>query len=453
MRGPTRLRRPHCLLLAAIASLPAAGVAAELRAASPAELGQAVSRARPGDEIAIADGRHADWSATLSCQGTAEQPIVVRPASERGATFTGKTSLRITGRHVVVRGLVFDGCELRPRIVAFLGAKRCRVTECRFLNSNRGSGRAVVTFGDGADDNRVDHCEFIHTVGRCVQVLIGSYAKDHGPPSRNRIDHNLFQDVPPKKGNGRETIQIGGNQRDYGLMEPCALVEHNVFLRCSGEAEIISNKSSRNTYRGNLFKDCRGELVMRGGSHCVIEGNRLEGCSGGIRLSGTHHRVENNVVVNPRGTGIRLGYGTTVELGGIYQAAAHCIVANNTIVNPGREGIRIGFNRNMELGKWGPSKFAPHSNRVERNIVVGSKAPLLLADHAPDNVIVGNLFHATGAATVPTPGDAALLADPKFIDAAGGDYRRRAADGPRVGASAQPLKGGPGPAITPERGQ
>ena len=421
----------------------------EMRVGSPDELAQAVTQAKAGDEIVLADGRYADWRVTLSCQGTPQQPIVVRPATEGGVTFTAKTSFRITGRHVIVQGLTFDGCELKSLIVVFQGAKHCRVTRCRFVNSDRGSGRAVVTFGDGADDSRLDHCALMHTVGRSVQILIGSHAKKHGPPRRNRIDHNLFQDVPPKGGNGRETIQVGSNQRDYGMLDPQTVVEHNVFLRCNGEAEIISNKSSRNTYRRNLFKDCRGELVMRGGSHCTIEGNRFERCSGGIRLHGTHHRVVDNVIVNPKGTGIRLGYGATVELGGIYQAVGHCLIANNTVVNAGREGIRIGFNRDYGKGKWkekwGSLKFAPYGNRIERNVIVGSKGELLKTDHAPDNVIVGNLFHATHGATVPTPGEGALLTDPKFIDPAAGDFRRRGDEDPPVGASAEPIEAGPGP--------
>jgi parallel beta-helix repeat protein len=220
-------------------------------------------------------------------------------------------------------------------------------------------------------------------------------------------------------------------------------VEHNVFLRCNGEGEIISNKSSHNTYRCNLFKDCRGELVLRGASNCTVAGNRFEGCSGGIRIHGTHHRVVNNVVVNPGGTGIRMGYGASVELGGIYQAVGHCVVANNTIVNPDREGILIGFNRNYQMKDWGVLRFSPYANRVERNVVVGSKAPLLRVDHAPGNVITGNLFHATDEATVPTPGQSAVFADPKFVDATAGDYRRREGDGLMLGASGEPLQAGP----------
>lgn len=430
-----------CILLTLV-RLPTATYGGEFRVATPDEFGHVVEMVKAGDIIVVADGQYKDWQVTLSCGGDPGQPIVVRPATKGGVVLTGKTSLGLTGSHVVVRGLTFDECELTAPIVSLVQAKHCRITECRLLNSSQG-GRPVISFGDGADDNRVDHCQFIQTVGRCVQFRIGSHAVKHGPPSRNHIDHNLFQDVPPLGGNGRETIQIGSNQRDYGKLEPLTLVEHNVFLRCNGEAEIISNKSSRNTYRHNLFKDCRGELVMRGGSHCIIEGNRFEGCNGGIRLHGTHHRVVDNVIVNPKGTGIRLGYGASMDLGGIYQAVGHCVVANNTIVKPGGEGIVVGFNRNYEMRGWGVLKFAPYSNRFERNIIVGSKAPLITIDRAVDSVVTGNMLHATGEATVPTPGDGALLAAPEFIDAAAGDYRRRTGNGPMLGAPAVPLQAGP----------
>ncbi|MGD8240162.1 MAG: polysaccharide lyase 6 family protein, partial [Armatimonadota bacterium] len=386
--------------------------AAELPAASPEELARAVERAQPGDSIIVTAGRYADWTMSLSCRGTAEQPIVLRPDAPGAVTFTGKTSLQLRGHHVVVRGFTFDGCVLPGKIVLFQQATHCRVTECRFLNSNSGSGSAVVTFNDGADDNRLDYCEIINTVGRCVQVRVGNYAVEHGPPSRNRIDHNLFQDVPPKGSNGRETIQIGSNQRDYGHLEPQTLVEHNLFLRCDGEGEIISNKSSRNTYRHNLFRDCRGALVMRGGHYCLIEANRFEGCDGGIRLHGTHHRVVHNVVVDPRGTGIRLAYGATVEQGGIYQATADCFIAHNTVVGAPTIGIHIGMNRNRDWGEWGVLKCPPRGNRIERNVIVGSAGDLIKVEGSPDNTIDANLLHATGEATVSNPGTNAIRADP-----------------------------------------
>jgi nitrous oxidase accessory protein NosD len=216
----------------------------------------------------------------------------------------------------------------------------------------------------------------------------------------NRIDHNLFQDVPPIGGNGRETIQVGQSQPKWGLTEPRTVVEHNTFLRCDGEAEVISNKSSHNIYRRNLFRECEGELVMRGGSHCVLEGNRFERCSGGIRLSGTHHRVVDNVIVGNRSTGIRLLYGMTRELGGHYQASTGCLVANNTIVDAGEVGIHIGAGGGRDWGERGIANVAPYGNRFINNIVVGSTETFLLSEDCPDNVVEHNLYYTICKAAV-----------------------------------------------------
>ncbi|MDC6636593.1 hypothetical protein OEZ81_27000, partial [Leclercia adecarboxylata] len=49
------------------------------------------------------------------------------------------------------------------------------------------------------------------------------------------------------------------------------VVENNWFEQCDGEVEIVSNKSGGNIYRGNVFQDSRGSLVLRHG-----HGNRVE---------------------------------------------------------------------------------------------------------------------------------------------------------------------------------
>ncbi|NQY33770.1 MAG: hypothetical protein HRT37_02145 [Alteromonadaceae bacterium] len=41
-------------------------------------------------------------------------------------------------------------------------------------------------------------------------------------------------------------------------------MKENVFVRCNGEAAIISNKCAGNIYCRNVFNQCNGELVMRG---------------------------------------------------------------------------------------------------------------------------------------------------------------------------------------------
>jgi len=380
-----------------------------------------------------------------------DKPVVIRPEHSDGATFSGETSFQITGKDVVMRGLAFLDCRLTASVIALDGAVNCRVTACRFEGA---SGKApVVGISGQAADNRVDHCTFIRPEARSVQVIIN----ETSAPVRSRIDHNLFQDVPPIGGNGRETIQVGQSQPKWGRVEPLTVVEHNEFIRCDGEAEVISNKSSRNTYRHNLFKDCKGELVIRGASHCLVEGNRFENCSGGIRLSGTHHRVVDNVIAGSKGTGIRLQYGMTVELGGLYQAVGHCLIAHNTVVNAGRAGILVGDGRDRDWGEKGIANQAPYENRFVNNVIAGKAGTLLVVDRAPENRVERNLFYATGEATVSEAGAQPRFADPLFVHPATGDYRLRpespalgtglalAPDGEAsdIGASAGPVLAGP----------
>ena len=404
------------------------------RVSSQDELQAALGRAGPGDEITIADGRHADWQVRVACEGSSEQPVVIRSETEGGTVFTGQSSFAVTGRNVVLQALRFEHCQLTSSCVALSGARDCRVTACRFEDA---SGKApVVAIADCARDNRVDHCTFLRPAARSIQVVIRS----EEPPVGNRIDHNLFQDVPPIGGNGRETIQVGQSQPRWGMTQPRTIVEHNTFLRCDGEAEVISNKSSRNTYRHNLFRECEGELVMRGGSNCVLERNRFERCSGGIRLSGTHHRVMDNVIAGNRSTGIRLLYGMTRELGGHYQAPTGCLIANNTIVDAGKAGIHIGAGGGKDWGEKGVANVAPYDNRFVNNIIAGSTGMLLLIDDCPGNIIEANLFHAKGEATAPEPGVDDLMQDPMFLCADTGDFRLRP-DSPAIGAG-RPLDDG-----------
>jgi hypothetical protein len=47
----------------------------------------------------------------------------------------------------------------------------------------------------------------------------------------------------------------------------------------------------------------------------------------------------------------------------------------------------------------------------------------LLVDHAPENLVAGNLFFLQGDAIVSSPGDDPIYADPLFRDPNNGDFR------------------------------
>ena len=382
---------------------------------------EVIRKANAGDTIVIADGRYEGWSAELDCQGAAKQPVTIRPESAGGVVFTGRSHFSITGSYIVLEGMRFEECDFERNLLEFKQSDHCQIVNCVFERS--GGDRAAVGISAGARDNQLTDCSFVDIAARCVNLHINDEIYDHGIPTGNIIRNNHFRDIPRASGNGRETIKIGTNQPTFGHVMVRAIVEDNVFDRCDGEAEIISNKCSGNIYRRNVFNQCKGELVMRGGTNCVIERNRFVGGAGGIRICGTGHVVRHNVIVDSAGTGIRLYFGMTKGQGGHYQAAGNCLIANNTIVGAARVGILVGDSRGKDWKEKGMQNVPPQGNQFLNNIIVGSAGDLFLVDQAPGNVAEGNFFHREGSAIVSFPGDNPVYADPFFLSPANGDFR------------------------------
>jgi poly(beta-D-mannuronate) lyase len=352
---------------------------------TPDELPSHLSDTAPGETFVLDAGNYSDVAITIDGCGEPDRPITIK--CEAGSVIlTGRSSIRVAGAHLVLKGLTFDGCVLNESCITFEGAEDCRVVDCLFTHSE--GSKAAIRIMDGAHRNVVENCEFAHLEQRSVQVVTGA----GDSPTDNRIVGNCFRDIPPiPSGNGRETIQIGQNQPQWGHLEPRTIIERNRFLRCDGEIEIISNKSSKNYYRHNLFMDCQGEVVMRGGSYCEVHGNRHVNCKGGIRLSGTHHTVTHNVIENCA-NGFRTLYGMTIELGGLYQATADCLVAHNTVIGTGKTGLTVGLNRMMDRDEKGIAKHPPTGNRFVNNVFDSDSGTHLVVVEAPDNEVTDNLF-------------------------------------------------------------
>ena len=358
---------------------------------SPSSFSEALSLAVAGDSILIEAGDYKDWSVEIEAEGSESQPITIKPEKAGRVTFSGSSHFVIKGQYIHLEGLRFAEFQMNDRsTIEFEGAKYCQLLHSSFLNAE--GNRPVVRFRAGAQYNSLDDCEFINIAGRSVHVQVNETTKEYGVSSHNTIRNNLFRDIPPLGANGRETVKIGQSQPEFGHIKTYTLVENNTFVRANGEGEIISNKSSYNTYRGNTFLDCQGELVMRGGSYCVIENNRFSNCTGGIRLSGTHHTVKNNVILNPQRTGIRLLYGMTREQGGHYQAVSHCLISHNTIAHAGEVGIFIGAGRGRDWQEKGLQNMAPQNNHFEHNLIQAENGDHIRDDQAPDNLILNNLL-------------------------------------------------------------
>ncbi|TDE10844.1 hypothetical protein E0F88_27620 [Dyadobacter psychrotolerans] len=175
------------------------------------------------------------------------------------------------------------------------------------------------------------------------------------------IDHNVFSDknrVSWKGANGGECVQVGQEPVLLGTLKAFTVVRENRFVRCNGESEIVSNKSSSNTYSKNYFQDNHGELVMRGGHDCLIDSNTFASGTGGIRINGTNHTITNNTLQGMP-TAIRFMYGMSKGKSetGFYVAASDCLVKNNRISNVST-GILIGDSKNADwTGKFDTSKY------------------------------------------------------------------------------------------------
>ena len=68
-------------------------------------------------EIVWRNGKYADEVVTITASGTAKKPLIIRAESDGGVRFTGKSSLRIKGSHIVVRGFVWDNPTLEKGVV------------------------------------------------------------------------------------------------------------------------------------------------------------------------------------------------------------------------------------------------------------------------------------------------------------------------------------------------
>jgi poly(beta-D-mannuronate) lyase len=75
-----------------------------------ADIRQASRTVRPGDTLIMADGVWRDADLVFEATGTAEKPITLRAQTPGRVVMTGKSRLRLSGRHLVVEGLWFkDG--------------------------------------------------------------------------------------------------------------------------------------------------------------------------------------------------------------------------------------------------------------------------------------------------------------------------------------------------------
>lgn len=334
--------------------------AAEHQVASAAEVARLMSNVHPGDTLVMSNGVWTDQAIVFRSKGTAEKPVTLRAQSPGQVTLTGKSSLLIEGEHLVVSGLLWRDGQSTGDGVRIAG-RHCRLTDTAMVGGRHKF--FVHLFGTS---NRLDHCYLADKASDSptLQVEVES------TPNHHRIDHNHFGPRPPLGRNGGETIRVGYSHQS--MSNSATVVEHNLFERCDGEIEIISNKSCENLYRFNTFLDCAGMVTLRHGNRCVVEGNFFLGHhrrgSGGIRIIGEDHLIINNYIdgVEEGAFWITAGIPNSPLVG--YFQARNCVIAFNTVADSRAPSVRL----DAGLGTSGRS-LLPENITLANNVFSGQQ--------------------------------------------------------------------------------
>lgn len=373
----------------------------------------------PGDVVILKDGVWVNAFLEFEGIGTESNPITLRAETGGEVYLTGNSGLEIGGEYLVVDGLVFtQGAKSSGQVIAFRSssskhAYHCRLTNTKILDYNPiSSGTEYKWVSLYGQYNRVDHCHFEGKSHAGATLVV--WLDDQ--PNYHQIDSNYFGPRPALGVNGGETIRIGTS--DWSMYDSYTTVEGNLFDECDGEIEIISNKSCKNVFRHNTFRNSEGTLTLRHGNECEVYGNYFFGASdkrsGGIRIIGEDHKVYNNYLQDIPGDGFRSAISLTNGVPDSplnrYFQVINAQVVNNTLVNC-EQPFTIGAGANSELS------LPPKDCFIANNVVVdysSSSDQIIEYRAVPENLSYQNNIMYGAELGIPSQ-DGILEEDPELI--------------------------------------
>ena len=375
----------------------------------------------PGDSIVWSDGVFQDVELDIEgVDGTKEAPITLRAATPGGVVLRGESQFKVGAKWWIVEGFHFDGDEtgvnnyntFQFRSNGGTSAQHTCLNNCAFTNlkTDGETSKWVLMYGHA---NSINRCHFSGKSSKGALVTVELAYVPEGATAGHIISGNYFADVAPQPGTDNETIRIGSS-KDQNKRAQC-VVRGNYFVRCNGENEIISSKSSYNVFERNTFRQCEGALVLRHGHHATVAGNFFYGDgaenAGGIRVVDSHHVIVNNYLQGLSGTSWNAAFsilGGKKTSGGNdngYQAVDGISVAHNSIINC-RQSVLL----NKSKGSRAPSGL------FANNLISSSSGPLVTGELSKEDLRwEGNLMHGTAIGA----GVNAIDADPRLEELSG----------------------------------
>ncbi len=360
------------------------------------ELTQWLNVASPGDTIKVSDGIYSDITININASGTEENPIIIKPSSVGGVIITGDSHISISGKYVYLSGFYFKDAKSvsNADLISIKNGEGIRITDCFFEGaSGNGAGGRIISISDNSSYNRIDHCTFYDS--KSIGIGIYAYDDPDGKLSNvlhNKIDNNYFKKVRavgelyPGSVNGLECLQIGTG----GISPLYTEVSYNLFEDCIGDgAEVISNKSSYNTYKFNTFlNNPSSTFCIRAGNNNTVYGNYFINMKDGVRAYGEGNILANNYFYEISRNSIVLSSVNEQS----YATPKNFLIANNTIVNPYYAGISIGVKMDSV------SDCVPENIRVINNHIVSEKGKTIIFESGKNVTFTNNLQRLNGYA-------------------------------------------------------
>ena len=362
-------------------------------------------------------------------------PVLIRAESIGGTTLTNATI--DNSSNITLQGFVF-GPNDESTLLKVVNSENIKILRNLFDHKDVRESQTSIVLTQASRFISIGYNEFRdkNLGDDNGRKITGSYIKtqfdDPVITSNLHIYRNHFSNIAPFLVDGtpagdsdREAIAFG--VADSQDVDTNNTVEYNLFENTDGENEIITVKTSRNTFRYNTFKNAMGSLSLRLGSNSEVYGNYFYGegpgnsvedenfQTGGIRVYGSGHNIYENYMEGLTGVRWRhpllIDSGETSDTNGNdkHETPSNVSVFMNTIVDSASGGIQIGSDN---------YKNQPKNIDIRANLVISDRG-LLYNNHAnqSSNDWDGNLAFASGSGTA-VGGGALDATEVEVLDAA-----------------------------------